>query len=115
MTTLNGTTHKVKGNATELISDVIMTGFSPRYLVLSPMEFAIGDTSNYHAYQHGGIARQVKVHKTVTFESLEQQLSSPNYLTADFAKMEAPLQTHVAMLALDKFLDDNKATPPRPR
>ena len=84
--------------------------------MLSPSEFSIGDTSGveYKAYQHGGIARQKKLPKTVTFESLEKQLSSPQYIIADFAKMEAPLQIHVAMLALDQFIARNNRTP-RPR
>lgn len=84
--------------------------------MLSPSEFSIGDTSGveYEAYQHGGIARQKKLPKTVTFESLEKQLSSPQYIIADFAKMEAPLQIHVAMLALDQFIARNNRTP-RPR
>lgn len=81
--------------------------------VLSPTEFAIGDTSGsgYEAYQHGGIARQVKISKTVTFQSLEEQLRSPDCIIADFAKMDVPLQTHVALLALDQFIVDNKTTP----
>ena len=84
--------------------------------VLSPTEFSIGDTSGaeYEAYQHGGIARQLKQPKTASFQSLEKQLSSPQYIVADFAKMEAPLQIHVAMLALDQFISENNRTP-RPR
>ena len=91
-------------------------GIPPHFIVLSPTEFAIGDTSgdDYHTYQHGGIARQVKLPKTVSFESLEKQLPSPQYIIADFAKMEAPLQIHVAMLALDQFMVNNQRTP-RPR
>lgn len=84
--------------------------------MLSPTEFSIGDTSGdeYQTYQHGGIVRQLKLSKTVTFESLEKQLSVPQYIIADFAKMEAPLQIHVAMLALDQFTVENSRSP-RPR
>ena len=41
------------------------------HTVLSPSQFSIIDTSgaDYHPYQHGGIARQVKVHKTLHFVS----------------------------------------------
>lgn len=83
---------------------------------MSSTEFSIGDTSGeaYQAYQHGGIARQIKLPKTVNFESLENQLASPQHLTTDFAKMETPLQIHIAMLALDQFMTDNTAIP-RPR
>lgn len=86
------------------------------FTVISPTEFTIGDISGdvYQPYQHGGIARQIKLHKTVRFESLEKQLLSPQYLTADFAKMETPLNIHIAILALDQFMADSKEAP-RPR
>ena len=101
--------------ALDFINDVIMNRGIPLYphTVLSPTEFAIGDTSSatYQSYQHGGIARQVKVTKTLTFQSLEKQLPSPEYITADFAKMEAPLQIHTALLALDRYMAEAKTAP----
>lgn len=119
MTTINGTTHKIKGK--HLINNGITTtrqdrGFPFICTVVSPTKFSIGDMSDeaYQVYQHGGIARQIKLPKTVNFESLEKQLASPHYLTADFAKMEVPLHIHIAMLALDQFITDNAALP-RPR
>uniref|UniRef100_A0A8C1B858 E1 ubiquitin-activating enzyme n=1 Tax=Cyprinus carpio carpio TaxID=630221 RepID=A0A8C1B858_CYPCA len=85
MTELNGTTHQVT--------------------VLSPYSFAIGDTSSFQPYAHAGIFRLVKMPKTFTFETMEQQLSDPRLLTPDFSKPEAPLQLHTIMLALDAFLE----------
>uniref|UniRef100_A0A8C5LM56 Ubiquitin-like modifier-activating enzyme 6 n=1 Tax=Leptobrachium leishanense TaxID=445787 RepID=A0A8C5LM56_9ANUR len=80
-----------------------LNGTAREISVLSPYSFSIGDTSQMEAYQHGGIAVQVKVPKTFTFERLEKQLVNPKYLTPDFSKPEAPLNIHAAMLALDLF------------
>uniref|UniRef100_A0A8C1SSJ7 Ubiquitin-like modifier-activating enzyme 6 n=1 Tax=Cyprinus carpio TaxID=7962 RepID=A0A8C1SSJ7_CYPCA len=68
MSELNGTTHQVT--------------------VLSPYSFAIGDTSSFQPYAHAGIFRLVKMPKTFTFETMEQQLSDPRLLTPDFITFE---------------------------
>lgn len=91
MTELNGTTHQVT--------------------VLSPYSFAIGDTSLFQPYTHGGILRLVKTPKTISFETMEQQLSDPRLLTPDFSKPEVPLQLHAIMLALDAFLEQHGRHP----
>uniref|UniRef100_A0A8C2F1J8 Ubiquitin-like modifier-activating enzyme 6 n=1 Tax=Cyprinus carpio TaxID=7962 RepID=A0A8C2F1J8_CYPCA len=91
MSELNGTTHQVT--------------------VLSPYSFAIGDTSSFQPYAHAGIFRLVKMPKTFTFETMEQQLSDPRLLTPDFSKPEAPLQLHTVMLALDAFLEQHARLP----
>ncbi|CAI8051799.1 Ubiquitin-like modifier-activating enzyme 6 [Geodia barretti] len=98
METLNGKTFPVK--------------------VVSPSQFAIScDTSgpDFTPYQHGGIARQVKVPKTLTFESLESQLRTPDCLLVDFAKMEAPSQLHTAFMALHQFSLSHDGELPRAR
>ena len=48
--------------------DVIMLSLSS---VISPTEFKIGDTSGveFLPYEHGGMARQIKVTKIATFVS----------------------------------------------
>ncbi|KAG8139692.1 hypothetical protein E2320_002448, partial [Naja naja] len=79
MTSLNGSTHQIS--------------------VISPYSFSIGNTADMEPYLHGGIAVQVKIPK----EPLEKQLYNPSYLIADFSKPEAPLQIHIAMLALNEF------------
>ncbi|TRY90346.1 hypothetical protein DNTS_023630 [Danionella cerebrum] len=50
--------------------------------------FAIGDTSTFQPYAHGGFFRLVKIPKTFSFEMMEQQLSDPLLLTPDFSKPE---------------------------
>eukprot|EP00118_Oscarella_pearsei_P003042 m.12690 g.12690 ORF g.12690 m.12690 type:complete len:1013 (+) comp24236_c0_seq1:876-3914(+) len=85
MTQLNETAHEIK--------------------VESPFAFSICDTSGsqFDSYESGGIAVQVKVPTIQRFESLEKQIKNPTTLTVDFAKMERPLQSHAAFLALHQF------------
>uniref|UniRef100_A0A671UIE0 E1 ubiquitin-activating enzyme n=1 Tax=Sparus aurata TaxID=8175 RepID=A0A671UIE0_SPAAU len=79
--------------------------------VLSPHSFAIGDTSPFQPYAHGGFFVLVKTPKTYRFETMEQQLCDPKLLTPDFSKPEAPLQIHAAMLALDTFQEQHGRLP----
>jgi ubiquitin-activating enzyme E1 len=72
--------------------------------VLSPTEFAIGDTrACAKPYAGHGLATPVKQPVTLTFEPLEQQLRAPALLTADFAKLDAPRQIFFGLQALDAF------------
>ncbi|KAL5481764.1 hypothetical protein EMCRGX_G021995 [Ephydatia muelleri] len=94
MEDINGTHHTVK--------------------VLSSSQFSIGDTSGFREYKHGGRACQVKVPKQVQFASLADQLKNPSYATVDFSKLDAPVQIHMAFLALDSFVAQCNRLP-RPR
>uniref|UniRef100_A0A8C2Y5N8 E1 ubiquitin-activating enzyme n=1 Tax=Coturnix japonica TaxID=93934 RepID=A0A8C2Y5N8_COTJA len=80
-----------------------LNGSTHQITVVSPYSFSIGNTSDMEPYLHGGIAVQVKTPKMFCFERLEKQLTNPTCLVADFIKPEAPLQTHIAMLALNHF------------
>uniref|UniRef100_A0A8C9LAB3 E1 ubiquitin-activating enzyme n=1 Tax=Pavo cristatus TaxID=9049 RepID=A0A8C9LAB3_PAVCR len=80
-----------------------LNGSTHQITVVSPYSFSIGNTSDMEPYLHGGIAVQVKTPKMFYFERLEKQLTNPMCLVADFIKPEAPLQIHVAMLALNHF------------
>ncbi|KAM8842012.1 ubiquitin-like modifier-activating enzyme 6 [Synchiropus picturatus] len=79
--------------------------------VLSPYSFSVGDTSQLQTYTHGGFFVLVKTPRTFSFETIEKQLCDPQVLTPDFSKPEAPLQIHVAMLALDTFQEQNRRLP----
>uniref|UniRef100_A0A8B9I8X5 E1 ubiquitin-activating enzyme n=1 Tax=Anser brachyrhynchus TaxID=132585 RepID=A0A8B9I8X5_9AVES len=83
-----------------------LNGSTHQITVVSPYSFSIGDTSDMEPYLHGGIAVQVKTPKMFYFERLEKQLTNPLCLVADFSKPEAPLQIHVAMLALNHFQEN---------
>ncbi|XP_062430413.1 ubiquitin-like modifier-activating enzyme 6 isoform X3 [Rhea pennata] len=80
-----------------------LNGSTHQITVVSPYSFSIGDTTDMEPYLHGGIAIQVKTPKMFYFERLEKQLTNPVCLVADFSKPEAPLQIHIAMLALNHF------------
>nr|XP_022335086.1 ubiquitin-like modifier-activating enzyme 6 [Crassostrea virginica] len=75
--------------------------------VLSPYTFEICDTSGaeFAPYEHGGIARQVKMPRTVSFNSLEQEILNPTLLTPDLCKFEAPANLHLGFLALHKYFE----------
>uniref|UniRef100_A0A8B9CCV1 E1 ubiquitin-activating enzyme n=1 Tax=Anser brachyrhynchus TaxID=132585 RepID=A0A8B9CCV1_9AVES len=62
-----------------------LNGSTHQITVVSPYSFSIGDTSDMEPYLHGGIAVQVKTPKMFYF---------------------APLQIHVAMLALNHFQEN---------
>ncbi|XP_031198770.1 ubiquitin-like modifier-activating enzyme 6 [Mastomys coucha] len=88
-----------------------LNGSVQQITVISPFSFSIGDTTDLDPYLHGGIAVQVKTPKTFCFEPLESQIKHPRCLIADFSKPEAPLQIHVAMLALDQFQENYNRKP----
>ncbi|KAG2386072.1 hypothetical protein C9374_003221 [Naegleria lovaniensis] len=63
------------------------------------------DTTLFREYQtgSGGYVTQVKVPKRHSYQSLKEQLPTPSCIDFDFAKMQRPLQIHVAMLALSEY------------
>uniref|UniRef100_A0A5B6ZPN1 E1 ubiquitin-activating enzyme n=1 Tax=Davidia involucrata TaxID=16924 RepID=A0A5B6ZPN1_DAVIN len=71
-----------------------------------PYSFTIeGDTTNYAAYQKGGIVTQVKQPKVLNFKPLRQTLEDPgDFLLSDFSKFDRPPLLHLAFQALDKFI-----------
>ncbi|XP_019626909.1 PREDICTED: ubiquitin-like modifier-activating enzyme 6 [Branchiostoma belcheri] len=97
----------------EVVGMDALNGTSHKINVISPYAFSICDTTaeKYQPYKHGGIARQVKVPTLINFESLEKQLTSPNLLTVDFAKMHAPSTIHLGMWALHKFQEEYSRLP----
>uniref|UniRef100_A0A8C3TQY2 Ubiquitin-like modifier-activating enzyme 6 n=1 Tax=Catharus ustulatus TaxID=91951 RepID=A0A8C3TQY2_CATUS len=70
-----------------------LNGSTHQITVVSPYSFSIGDTSGMEPYLHGGIAVQVKMPKMCYFVSL-------------LLSQQAPLQIHVAMLALNHFQEN---------
>jgi ubiquitin-activating enzyme E1 len=64
----------------------------------------IGDTRGLGEYKSGGTLTSRCEPVTVKHESLATCLRSPNLVTADFSKLGRPLQLHLAMMAIAKFL-----------
>jgi ubiquitin-activating enzyme E1 len=79
--------------------------------VKGPYTFSIGDVSKFGLYKQGGMFHQVKMPKTIQFQSLSEQLQKPTMLISDFAKMDRPMQLHVGIQALHKFFETHGKSP----
>ncbi len=89
-----------------------LNGISPIQIkVLGPYTFSIGDTTNFSEYIRGGIAKQVKMPRTVKFLSLEECRVNPTFIYSDFAKFDRPEKIHLAFDVLHEFIDQNGRTP----
>ncbi|KAK2376518.1 ubiquitin-activating enzyme E1 [Trifolium repens] len=65
------------------------------------------DTTNYGAYEKGGIVTQAKQPKVLNFKPLREALSDPGeFLLSDFSKFDRPPLLHLAFQALDKFISE---------
>ncbi|PIA37529.1 hypothetical protein AQUCO_03000241v1 [Aquilegia coerulea] len=63
------------------------------------------DTTNYGAYERGGIVTQAKQPKTLHFKQLKDALQDPgDFLLSDFSKFDRPPLLHLAFQALDMFI-----------
>ncbi|XP_038073495.1 ubiquitin-like modifier-activating enzyme 6 [Patiria miniata] len=95
----------------EIEGMTILNGSTQQVKVLSPYAYSICDTSgdDYQPYENGGIAVEVKIPKTVTFESLKKQLDSPSTTFVDFLK--DPIFSHVAVHSLQQFREDHGRLP----
>lgn len=89
--------------------------------ILGKHSFLIGDTRGYGTYTAGGIARQVKVPKDVSFRSWEDSVLHPiaegegMMVVADLAKFSRPEQLHFCFMALLALLDERRgAAVPHP-
>ncbi|KAL6534408.1 E1 ubiquitin-activating protein [Orobanche hederae] len=71
-----------------------------------PYSFTIDeDTTNFAAYERGGIVTQVKEPKVLNFKPLRQAIKDPgDFLLSDFSKFDRPPLLHLAFQALDKFI-----------
>lgn len=65
------------------------------------------DTTNFGAYEKGGIVTQVKQPKLLNFKSLSEALQNPGeFLLSDFSKFDRPPLLHLAFQSLDKFVHE---------
>ncbi|KAJ4704364.1 Ubiquitin activating enzyme E1 [Melia azedarach] len=73
-----------------------------------PYSFSIEeDTTNYSAYEKGGIVTQVKQPKLLNFKPLREALKDPgDFLLSDFSKFDRPPVLHLAFQALDQFIQE---------
>uniref|UniRef100_A0A8C5K769 Ubiquitin-like modifier-activating enzyme 1 n=1 Tax=Jaculus jaculus TaxID=51337 RepID=A0A8C5K769_JACJA len=93
---------------------VQLNGSQPMEIkVLGPYTFSICDTTSFSDYIRGGIVRQVKVPKRISFKSLPASLAQPDFVVTDFAKCSRPAQLHIGFQALHRFCAQH-GRPPRP-
>ncbi|KAG8371515.1 hypothetical protein BUALT_Bualt13G0095600 [Buddleja alternifolia] len=71
-----------------------------------PYSFTLDeDTTNFGAYERGGIVTQVKQPKVLNFKPLKEAIKDPgDYLLCDFSKFDRPPLLHLAFQSLDKFV-----------
>ncbi|CAN4106155.1 unnamed protein product [Withania somnifera] len=71
-----------------------------------PYSFTIeDDTTDYAAYEGGGIVSQVKEPKVLKFKPLREAIKDPgDFLLSDFSKFDRPPILHLAFQALDRFV-----------
>jgi ubiquitin-activating enzyme E1 len=74
-----------------------------------PYTFQIAlDTTQYGAYERGGVVQQVKVPKVLSFASLSDSLLTPGEFTmSDFAKIGRAEQLHFGFRALLAYQDQH--------
>ncbi|MCO5547118.1 hypothetical protein L7F22_000560 [Adiantum nelumboides] len=62
------------------------------------------DTTNFEAYEKGGIVTQVKQPKLLKFKSFREAIKDPGeFLLSDYAKFDRSPLLHLAFQALDRF------------
>lgn len=89
-----------------------LNGLEREVKVLSPFTFSIGDTTAFGNYETGGVFEQVKQPVRMSFLSLKESLSRPEFLISDFAKMDRMPQL---LLAFTTLASIPAADWPRPR
>ncbi|KTA96506.1 Ubiquitin-activating enzyme E1 1 [Nakaseomyces glabratus] len=81
--------------------------------VLGPFAFRIGSVKDLGEYKKGGIFTEVKVPKTLSFKTLQESLSEPEYVFSDFAKFDRVGQLHLGFQALHQFALKHQGELPR--
>lgn len=116
VTCLDETRHGLEDGDYVTFSEVVgmeeLNGCEPKKIkVLGPYTFSIGDTTSYSDYVRGGVVTQVKMPKNMSFKSLSESLTQPEYLISDFGKFDHPEQLHLAFQALHEFVKQHARLP----
>jgi len=97
-----------------------LNGCAPRPIkVINPFTFSIGSTQGLGTFDVDcgipGMANQVKMPKSFSFQSLRTSLTQPGDFTfTDFAKWDRPGLLHQAFRGLDEFTARNNGVLPTP-
>ena len=96
-----------------------LNGCEPRLVkVINPFTFSIGSTKGLGTFDVEcgipGVAEQVKVPTTFSFQSLRSSLTQPgDFLMSDFAKWDRPGLLHQAFRGLDEFSQRHSGNLPK--
>jgi ubiquitin-activating enzyme E1 len=116
VTTFDETRHGLEDGDFVTFSEVqgmeALNGHDPlKITVKGPYTFSIGDVSKFGQYKRGGMFHQVKMPKIIDFNPLSEEIKKPTLLISDFAKFDRPLQLHVGIQALHKFIAKHGKAP----
>lgn len=82
--------------------------------VLGPYAFKIQIDESFGTYVKGGTYQQVKMPKTLKFETLQEQLKKPEFTISDFAKFDRLNNYHYGFQALAAYQVRNNGALPKP-
>ncbi|CAL9728841.1 ubiquitin-activating enzyme E1 1 [Monosporozyma unispora] len=82
--------------------------------VLGPFAFRIGNVEKFGTYEKGGIFTEVKVPTKISFQSLKDSITNPEFIFSDFAKFDRSAQLHLGFQALHFFTIKHNGQLPRP-
>ena len=94
-----------------------INGSIHKVITVTPSSFKIGDTNKYSAYEHSGLAKQLKTKVKLSFKSLRDIEKSDiphdgNLLIADFEKMDHNNWSHYCYNVIDGILKGGKEFTP---
>lgn len=109
VTTLDATRHNLHDESYVKFTEVegidsLNSGEIYKVTVIGPFAFKIDKPIDTNSkYIKGGIFHEVKVPVKISFKSLKENLTDPEYFFPDFAKFDRPQQLHLAYIALDTY------------
>ncbi|CAI8498019.1 unnamed protein product [Hanseniaspora opuntiae] len=109
VTTLDATRHNLHDESYVKFTEVegldsLNSGEIYKVTVIGPFAFKIDKPIDTNSkYIKGGIFHEVKVPVKISFKSLKENLTDPEYFFPDFAKFDRPQQLHLAYIALDSY------------
>ena len=90
-----------------------LNGCDPRPIkVVSKCSFSIGDIRGVEGeYIGGGLCRQVKQPKVLSFKSMRESSRDPKFCETDLGKLDRPAKLHLAFAALHAFRSKHRRLP----
>lgn len=102
-TTPHGLTNSDQIEISEVEGIENVNGNKYEIKVVSPTCIQLLDFTPQGNYTSGGIIKQIKIPQTIKFKSLQESITSPEFVITDFANFSRPMTSHVAFQTLDIF------------